>query len=192
MTFIQEVRRVIEDYFENSTWTSASPAATNLIKDIKFSYEPDFSDVIPQDNGAQPPTLPGQEGAGDGTGIARSILSGINDPIGSFKNLGALTKLIPIIGTLVTAPEIIMRIRDILTDPGGPFDVRFKRDIHDEVLSSVERDEKSRLRQGLTIVRITSTPTFRGESGVGQTGQVGISGIARYDNDFEAFQKGLY
>jgi len=123
--------------------------------------------------------------------LARKGASGISDPTSLFADATQITKLIPIIGVLLAAPGFALMIRNLLLSPGMPFDPRFRRDIGSEVLSTVEREEKAGLRQGLVIVRITSTPTLRGEQGVGQTGQVGLTGIARYDNDFESFQKGI-
>jgi len=121
-----------------------------------------------------------------GVTAAGNPLAALSAPI-----LGAAANILPPVAIALMVAQLIPVIFAALQGPGGPFDRRFKRDISGEVLSATEREEKASIRQGLTLVRITSTPTFRGEAGIGQTGQVGINGIARYDNDFESFQKGV-
>jgi len=118
-------------------------------------------------------------------------VSGVKDPLGVVTKILPVARLIPVIGAILATAAMARQIRELLLAPGGPFDIRFRRDIQNEVLSTFDREEKASIRQGLTIIRITSSKTLRGEQGIGQTGQVGITGIARYDNDFEAFQKGV-
>ncbi len=195
MISLSEIKLLIEDYLRNSTWSSASPAFTNTAKNITHTFEP-TPDIERQ--GIAEPLPPEQAGLGSfdtnvQTGISKvqqALRSGKN-PLGAITGITQIAKFIPHIAIALAALGIAKQIRDLLIGPGGPFDVRFRRDIQEEVLSSVEREEKANIRQGLVIVRITSTPTLRGESGVGQTGAVGLTGIARYDGEFESFQKGV-
>lgn len=194
---VEEIRKMIEDYLSNTEWTSASPGFINRISRISSTYDPDPIEMSPESTEPIEPEQPGGKVGGfgpadiGGLSIVRSGVSGVKNPIGAVTKFIPIAKLIPIIGTIIAAPIIIQQLAELLQAPGMPFDKRFRRNLSEESLSSVERDEKAGLRQGLTLVRITSTKTFRGERGIGQTGQVGITGIARYDNDFESFQKGV-
>ena len=215
MGLLVEIRRIIEDYLNNTTWTSASPNHTNTRKDISYSYEPDPASLDDSSEPFEPTQLPqSQDVKGQATGIDPSDFTrrqgkqGVTftpgevstvdilhagsiakNPLGFFNKIGGLAKMIPIITAIIAIPASIKLIADLLRAPGGPFDIRFKRDIQDEIFQSVERDTKAKIRQGLTLIRFTSSPTLRGEMGVGQTGQVGLTGIARYDQDFEEFRK---
>jgi len=136
-------------------------------------------------------SLPKDPSSPNALSLARKGVSAIKNPTSLLMDATQITRLIPIIGVLLAAPAFAMMIRNLLIAPGGPFDPRFRRDIGGEVLSSVEREEKAGIRQGFTIVRITNSPTQRGTFGIGQTGQVGLTGITRYDQNFEEFQKGV-
>ncbi len=191
---IEEIRKMIEDYLHNSTFTSASPGFTNVARDVIYTFEPDPAEF---DDAGEPldPTQPikaGSESAflpGSTKADLLSLQNIQSGPSGLLSKLGGLAKLVPVISAIVLAPTLVKKLADFLRAPGMPFDVRFKRDIQNEVLQSFERDQKAKIRQGVIFVRITSSPTLRGENGIGQTGQVGITGMARYDMDFEAFKK---
>jgi len=202
--------QILELVLRNMTISSAGGDSPKINTVLDFPVPSGFGEILDtavriavlrhmEDNGLlSTGGVGGGENASSGMGgrnnplsIARGGVGAINDPASFFLSATNITKLIPIITTLIAAPAFAMMIRNILIGPGMPFDPRFRRDIGGEVLSTVEREEKAGLRQGLVIVRITSTPTLRGEQGIGQTGQVGLTGIARYDNDFESFQKGI-
>jgi len=194
MISLADIKLLIEDYLRNTTWSSASPAFTNVVKDISHTFEPTpdieregMEEPFPQDQAGL-----GTFGPSNAGGVLSTVSGSLNNPVAAVTGVArGLMKFIPHIAIALAALGIAKQIRDLLIGPGGPFDIRFRREIQDEVISSVEREEKAKIRQGLVILRITSSPTLRGEQGIGQTGQVGITGIARYDNDFENFQKGL-
>lgn len=192
MSLLIELRRIIEDYFKNTTFTSANPTHTNIVRDLAYSYEPDEQALL-EDKQPKEPTQPMKSGNADPNiqSQARKITASIKNPLGALEEFLPLAKLIPIISGIILLPEIITKIVELLRSPGFLFDVRFKRDIQNEVLQTFERNEKAKIRQGLTLIRITSSPTLRGENGIGQTGRGIDLNMARYDQDFEAFRKGV-
>jgi len=195
MGLLEEIRKIIEDYFSNSTFTSANPRHTNVVRDIVYSYEPDEAALRAEGEPQEPVepipsgNLPGGSAIDIRTG--RTVAGGLSNPLNLLEKLFPIAKLIPIIATILAIPATIEVLRRIMHTPGFPLDPRFRRDIQDEVISSLERADKAKLRQGLIIIRITANKAQRGEQGIGQTGQVGITGIARYDQDYESFQKGV-
>ena len=197
MALIDEFRKIIEDYLEHSEFTSASPGFTNRVKQVIYSYEPDENSLVipftePQE--AQGEGSFGGGSAGDigGLVIGSSIIRGAGNPGGLAAGaFGSISKLIPIVGLILGAPAMLVILKKLMTAPGMPFDPRFKRDLQGEAVASWDRDDKALIRQGKLIIRITSSKTQRGELGVGQTGSVGLNGITRYDQEFEAFKKGV-
>ena len=195
MTLIDEFRKIVEDYLENTEFTSASPGFTNRAKQIIYSYEPDEENLVlpfqdPQDPEGQG-ALPTSSGSSFGLGSGKKIVGGISDPTNIISEFFPIAKLIPVIGLVLGAPAMLVILKKLMTAPGMPFDPRFKRDLQGEAVASWDRDDKALIRQGKLIIRITSSKTQRGELGVGQTGLVGLTGITRYDQEFEAFKKGV-
>lgn len=63
--------------------------------------------------------------------------------------------------------EAVQWIISELLKPGRLLDIRFKRDIKDEIISFRKREEQQKLRQGFSNIIITASPRLRG--GQGQT-----------------------
>lgn len=188
---IEIIRLMIEDYLRSSKFTSASPGATNVVKELAYTYEPELSGLVPAEEGkALEPSDSSKIGPDAlDVGVASSVLQKVQNP-SSILSSAEIARFIPIIGTILALPATAELLKRILTAPGMPFDPRFKRDIREEIMPTASRPLKAKIRQGIILVKITSTPTQRGEQ-IGQTGEVAITGIARYDQNYEAFQKGV-
>jgi len=206
------VRQMIENYFLGAEFTSSAGDSPKINRTLNLPDVSGFGDIM--DSAVRTAVLRHMEennligggesgiseglpigGKGKTAGLASSIPGTVRSATSTVQNpMSAATSLISLLpqaAIITMAISMVPVIINELQKPGMPFDRRYKRDVPGEVLSSVEREEKAGIRQGLTIVRITSSPTSRGETKIGQTGQVGLTGIPRYSNDFEAFQKGV-
>lgn len=84
------------------------------------------------------------------------------------------------------------QIADELQSPGAPFDIRFRRNIKEEVAATLSRKEKAELRQGFRTLVVTTRPGLRG--GQGQI-RSNVSDLAdrnpQYDYFVDVYAKGL-
>jgi hypothetical protein len=194
LALIDEFRKIIEDYLEHSEFTSASPGHTNVVKSIIYSYEPNENDIRAAADAPLEPegrgTLP-KFGPDVNIGQGKSIIGKISDPISAIDEFLPVAKLVPVVGAILGLPATLEILKRLMHAPGMPFDPRYKRDLPSESVASIDRELKSEIRQGIVLLRITSSKTQRGEVGIGQTGQVGLTGVPIYDQDLEAFQKGV-
>jgi hypothetical protein len=62
------------------------------------------------------------------------------------------------------AIESAQMVLDLLQQPGGLLDRRFKRIVSDEIAGATERQEKAEIRQGIRLIRISPYAGFRGEA----------------------------
>ncbi len=115
---------------------------------------------------------------GRGTGGLGSIVSGI-----------AGKAFLPI-AVITTITGLIKTGLDTLLAPGGPFDRRFKRDISNEVVSTLDRAKKAEIAQSLTIIRVSTNAGVRGTASTIQ-GERFAAGNSIYDSNMEARGKGL-
>ena len=90
---------------------------------------------------------------------------------------------------LTTIAGMVQQALDFAFSPGGPFDVRFKRVLKTEMASTMSREEKAQIAQGIKIVRMTSYAGYRGVAS-SVNGEGAKSGIPVYDINLELGAKG--
>jgi len=93
------------------------------------------------------------------TGIAKNPTGKLG---GAITSVGTKAFLPLFVATTVT--ESILQIVELLQQPGGILDRRFKRIINDEIAGATERQEKAEIRQGIRLIRISPYAGFRGEA----------------------------
>lgn len=132
----------------------------------------------------------GLGGLQQGIGYA-SLLGG---PSGGTKTLGAITKLAGAAFLPLTVVTTIIGIANTLIKsalaPGGPFDIRFKRNLSTEISSATEREDKHKIQQSLKYIRITSYGGQRAQAYSGN-GEAFKAGIPMHDIGLESRAKGL-
>jgi hypothetical protein len=101
----------------------------------------------------------GAESASGAVSFAKGGFGGIGGMLG-----GLATKAFVPIAILTTMYELVTTILQELFRPGGYWDIRWKRQIDNEVASLTDRQEKAELQQGIRILRITPVAGFRGPS----------------------------
>jgi len=95
-----------------------------------------------------------------GLGKAASF---IGNPASSVLNI--VKTIIPEIGAALIAWGMAQKVIELVYGPGGWLDVRWKRDMQNEVESYFSRQEQQNRRVGLTQVIISSSSTFRAMNG---------------------------
>ena len=193
MPLVEEIRRIVEDYLQNSRWTSASPGHINTLLHLISTYEPNPDDLLIGREPLEPRQPPGPKPITSDVSPS-SLLQlphKVSDPQSIFLDSQMLARMVPFIAVALAAPATIKLIAEALQAPGSPFDSRFKRVIQNEIATAVERDLKQKISQGIVMVRISSSPGFRGEAAVGQSGLPAMKGSSLYDSEFERLSKGL-
>ncbi len=105
-------------------------------------------------------------------------------------NLGRMaSRAVLPLAILTTITGIVQQFLDFAFSPGGPFDVRFKRVLKTEIASTMSREEKAQIAQGIKIVRMTSYAGYRGVAS-SVNGEGAKSGIPVYDINLELGAKG--
>ena len=105
-------------------------------------------------------------------------------------NLGKMaSKAVLPLAILTTITGIVQQALDFAFSPGGPFDVRFKRVLKTELASTMSREEKAQIAQGIKIVRMTSYAGYRGVAS-SVNGEGAKTGIPVYDINLELGAKG--
>jgi len=90
-------------------------------------------------------------------------LSLVQDPLGKVRSLAI--SLMPILGEVMITYGIAKEIFDWYFAPGGPGDLRFKRDITREIDGFLTRQEQHSVRYGHRQVIISSDATFKNLAG---------------------------
>ena len=134
-------------------------------------------------------------GVGKGAGMfgkASSLMGGgIGGAMGMAKGLAKSILPIGIAITIIeTVTTIVPAILKQLQAVGGPWDIRFRRNIETEVASSISRREKANISAGATKIRMTSFAGFRGAASSANANAY-ISGNPIYSQDMETRGKGL-
>lgn len=102
---------------------------------------------------------------------------------------GIAGKTVVPIAIISTIAGLVQKALDFAFSPGGPFDVRFKRVLKTEMASTMSREEKAQIAQGIKIVRMTSYAGYRGVAS-SVNGEGAKSGIPVYDINLELGAKG--
>lgn len=122
-----------------------------------------------------------------GIGFAQLVSGG---PSGIFNTVkGFAEKAFIPVAILTTITGIVQQALDFAFSPGGPFDVRFKRVLKTELASTMSREEKAQIAQGIKIVRMTSYAGYRGVAS-SVNGEGAKTGIPVYDINLELGAKG--
>ena len=125
-------------------------------------------------------------GVSKGAGLFGTIAGG--GGMGLIK--GMATKAFLPLAILTTITEVAKGIIKQLQAPGGPWDIRFKRQISEEVASTLDRAEKAKIAAAVTKIRMTSFAGFRGAASSANANAY-ISGNPIYSQDMESRGKGL-
>lgn len=175
--FIQKIVQLLQD----STWTSANPIKTNYVKDIRevrfgnefnAAFEAAVIEAVEEYLAQNPPEAkeeikitPKKKGLTEarGIGIAKQTLRGVQDPA-SLVAMGL--RYLPHAALIAFAISLAPLIFDILIRPGGPFDVRFKRIVDDEINAFLARQTQKDTEFGYRQVIIQSKIGFTAPNGV--------------------------
>ncbi len=165
---------------QNTTWTSANPIKTNYTKDINASgldaafdqlLVDEIAQIIEQYKITAPeketptPSVKKKKGFGEPQAIslASKALRGAQNPA-SLVEMGL--RLLPHAALIALAISLAPLIFDLLTRPGGPFDVRFKRIVDDEINAFLARQTQKDTEFGYRQVIIQSKLGFTAPNGV--------------------------
>ncbi len=182
-----QIRSMIEDALNNSTWTSASPGHTNTIKKVTFSFESPLDDGI---NEIIPETDVGRETQDSNETVARYKDSGVED-VSRFSqeqigNLNAfvrspfqfvlgvfsrgLVRGVGVAALFIAIGKLIEAVINEMFAPGRPFEVQFRQVAQQEILKFTEAREQAEIRQGFRQIIVTTIGGLRGSSAAGQIG----------------------
>ena len=116
----------------------------------------------------------GKQGAGGLAGLIHSSASRAFIPL----------------AVITTIVEIAHSVVETLLKPGGLWDIRFKRNVKEEVASASERSLKAQISQGLKVIRVTSYSGQRAQALAG-TMDAHKAGLPIYDMNMELRGKGI-
>ena len=74
----------------------------------------------------------------------------------------ALPKVLPLVAiasAMMSIPQTVQLIANKLTEPGGPFDIRYRRIVQEEVMAGLSREEQDETRTARRLV------AFSGQDG---------------------------
>lgn len=181
MTLTDAFRLFLETTLRDMDITSAggdSPK-TNKVRDIDINT-PDFESIFENEirlavekytddsatgsggDGATASTPDGL-GASDILGFARRGTSGPPDP------LAILTPFMPYLGPLMIATGVAAFVFDWAKSPGGPLDIRYRRELTEEANSFMSRQLQRDTEIGARQVIIQAQANFRNLGGTGHS-----------------------
>ena len=173
--FIKKMVELLRD----STWTSASPEETNTVKDIRevtfgSDFDQEFESAVEavQEYLAQnPPRAQEDISAPTAKGLTESkAISMTRQGIGIAQNPTNLVAMalqrLPHAALISFAISLAPMIFELLIKPGGPFDIRFKRIIDDEINAFLARQTQRDTEMGVRQVIIQSKLGFTASNGV--------------------------
>ena len=182
MTLSSVIIQQMISLLQNSSFTSANPIKTNYVKDINdagldAAFEQELVDAIteiieqntPPSSTTTPETpeakTPKKKGFGEAQGIslASKTLRGAQDPA-SIVTMGL--RYLPHAALVAFAISLAPLIFDLLIRPGGPFDVRFKRIVDNEINAFLSRQTQKDTEFGVRQVIIQSKLGFTASNGV--------------------------
>tara|TARA_R110000803_G_scaffold42047_5_gene90231 strand:- start:2167 stop:2910 length:744 start_codon:yes stop_codon:yes gene_type:complete len=136
---------------------------TPFQRENEFSKLKDQVQQQEQKLGAAQKAQQGLGGLAEGLDYARTLASRSN-MVGSLGKI-AKSAVLPVAITMQIVGMIHSVIQEALK-PGGPLDRRFKRIIGDEIAATADLNFKEEVNQGFKVIRISTQPGLRGESGV--------------------------
>ena len=174
---VQQIISVLQ----NSTFTSANPIKTNYVKDINASgldaafdqlLVDEIIQIIEQNKGTTPKedisevkSKKKKKGFGEpqAVSLASKAIRGAQNPA-SLVQMGL--QRLPHAALIALAISLAPMIFEILIAPGGPFDVRFKRIVDDEINAFLSRQTQKDTEFGYRQVIIQSKLGFTAPNGV--------------------------
>ena len=186
MTLSDVITTYVIDLLKEAQITSASPNWTNTVKDVRvtglgadFDYELQeaINETISEIATTNPDLFgggtaktpeaktPKKKGFGEAQGIslASKTLRGAQDPA-SIVTMGL--RYLPHAALVAFAISLAPLIFDLLIRPGGPFDVRFKRIVDNEINAFLSRQTQKDTEFGVRQVIIQSKLGFTASNGV--------------------------
>ena len=176
--FIKKMVELLRD----STWTSANPIKTNFVKDIREvrfgndfdqQFEAAVVEAVQEYLVENPPKADEKDipiSAAKDTFGETKALSLTRQGIGIAKdptNIVAMAlQRLPHAALIAFAISLVPIIFDMLTMPGGPFDVRFKRIVDEEISAFLARQTQKDTEFGYRQVIIQSKLGFTAPNGV--------------------------
>lgn len=171
-----------------------SQGGTAFIRDKKsktpYQRENEFSKLREQVAGMETRQMSMMSKVGGGVSKGAGLFSTIAG--GGAMNMvkGLASKAFLPLAILTTISTIATGIIKQLQADGGPWDIRFKRNIAKEVASTFSRQEKANIAAGVTKIRMTSFAGFRGVASSANQNAY-IAGNPIYSQDMETRGKGL-
>ncbi len=218
MTLGSLIRQMIEQGIHTTAYTSANPVHTNYAIDgTTRIVEQDFEQAIEnaiREKLESMKTSEGGEGGGEegGGGTSVMMLGGAKKGLGMAKGgvagmggmtLSRLAAMAGPVGIAITAallaPEIAKFVLGLLTQPGGPWDTRFRREISTEVEFYLNRQEQKNTAIGNRQVIISAQAGFKNFQGDGHAntfrqiveGVNGGQGLGQFPNGLRQANIGL-
>lgn len=166
---------------QNTTFTSANPIKTNYVKDINASgldaafdqlLIDEIVQIIEQNKVTTPEadisgvkSITKKKGFGEpqAVSLASKTIRGAQNPA-SLVQMGL--QRLPHAALIALAISLAPMIFEILISPGGPFDVRFKRIVDDEINAFLARQTQKDTEFGYRQVIIQSKLGFTAPNGV--------------------------
>jgi hypothetical protein len=178
MTLADEINRMILKIVESLEITSANPTHTNTVIQANQMDTPDLEGMIKDEigSGAQNDDTKKKVEAWD-KGAVGDISRLTSTQLSNFKNFMTnpagfviqifMSKFARGAGVLALAFIIAEAVKALVLEmmkPGRLLDIRFRRNIKEELLQFQRREDQQKLKQGFRSVIITSMPSMRGST----------------------------
>ena len=186
MTLADVITSYVVDLLKEAQITSASPEWTNTVKDVRITglgadFDYALQEAITETISEIATTNPDLFGGGASTTTAkkttdkkgtkerqtaRLVRQGITIADNPAVLLAEGIRYLPHSILILLAISLAPLIFDILTKPGGPLDLRFKRIIDDEINGFLSRQTQKDTEYGVRQVIIQSKTGFTATNGV--------------------------
>ena len=181
MTLADEVNRMITKVVTSLEITSASPGHINKVIQATEFDKPDLEALIKKDTNSAAIKERRKTGmalkkvekwdksnVGDISRMAsnqfNTLMDFVKNPTGFIVQtfIKKFAKGVGIIALAVIIFEAVKVVISELLKPGRWLDLRFKRDIRDEIIQFRRREDQQKLKQGFSNIIITTQPRVRG------------------------------
>ena len=184
MTLADEINRMILKVVESLEITSASPAHINTVVQANEVDRPDLEALIKSgtdddstkdnkkiDNVIKKVNKWDKGNVGKVQNLTSQSFNNVMDfarnPSGFIVKtfIRKFARGIGVIALAVIIFEAVKAVIGELLKPGRLLDIRFKRDIRNEIIAFRKREDQQKLKQGFSSIIITSAPRLRGDQG---------------------------
>lgn len=166
-----KINEMIQRVLQSSEWTSASPGFTNTFVQTdateNIDFENDIKKLIKESPEGKQLKKQDKGNIGEINRFTSTQFANIRElatnPTGFIIQtfLRKFTKGVGVVAFALIIFEAVKWVIGELLKPGRFLDLRFKRNINDELIAFRKREDQQRLKQGLSSVIITSTPRLR-------------------------------